>query len=485
MAADHASDFHDVRLESSDFPCDDLRVRKLSGREAISHLYAFELLVVCLDPAGLPQGDVLGAEVNLVFARKAGDVRRVHGMVVALTDLFAAPSELRNYRLRIAPRAHRLTMVKTSDVFVDTPVPDLLKLKVGLVGLEEDTELRLMADYPARDFVIQYDETDLHFVSRLAEHLGMSYFFEQKDDRDILVFADNQAAFGALPGAESVPFRGRGEERDVFAIEAQRKLVPRYYAVRDYDYQNPLLDLTGTHELPSGYPGGVIEHGANHRTPEEGKRLALIRAEEQACARFVYEGKSDRSDLAAGGRFVLEGHPELDGLEMLITEIEHEATLVMGTGGGRDKTTYLNTFRAIPAAQMFRPARVTPRPRIAGFVNGVIDPWQTGGQGYAPVDEHGRYRVRFFLDTTPAGATAPSCPVRMLQNHAGEAYGTHFPLRVGAEVFIGFTQGDPDRPVIVGAAPNPIKPSPVTLANPASHKIKTVSGITFELVDEA
>jgi type VI secretion system secreted protein VgrG len=72
----------------------------------------------------------------------------------------------------------------------------------------------------------------------------------------------------------------------------------------------------------------------------------------------------------------------------------------------------------------------------------------------------------------------------MLQNHAGANYGTHFPLKPGTEVLIAFVNGDPDRPVIVGAAPNPLTPSPVNSANRSTHRIKTQGGIVFDLVDE-
>ena len=71
----------------------------------------------------------------------------------------------------------------------------------------------------------------------------------------------------------------------------------------------------------------------------------------------------------------------------------------------------------------------------------------------------------------------------MLQNHVGENYGTHFPLRAGAEVLVGFVGGDPDRPAIVGAVPNPLKPSPVTAKDASAHRMSTASGIKFEIVD--
>ena len=83
----------------------------------------------------------------------------------------------------------------------------------------------------------------------------------------------------------------------------------------------------------------------------------------------------------------------------------------------------------------------------------------------------------------PPGAHAPSRPVRMAQHHAGENYGTHFPLRPGTEVIVGFIDGDPDRPIIVGAVPNPIKPSPVDSRNATVHRVRTASGITIDIQD--
>jgi type VI secretion system secreted protein VgrG len=484
MPSDHLRDTLEIRLESTAFPADRLRVRKLSGREAVGQLYAFDLLVVCLDHAGVDLDTVAGAEATLVFERSGTEIRSVHGMIVEADDHFSDTADTRVYRLRLVPRAHRMEMIHTHDVFVDISVPDLIHQKLALVGLDATASLRLMGDYPARELIIQYDETDLAFVRRLAEHLGMSLFFEQQDGLDTVVLTDHAAGFQPAPGAEALVFHGRGDDREVFALEAQRRVVPAYYVVRDYDYRNPLLDLTADQDLPTGQPGGVIEQDSNHKTPAEGKALARARAEERESARLVYEGKSDRPELAAGARFRLDGHPDLDTLELLVFEVRHEATLIVAGSGDPGVPSYTSTFRAVPAGKTYRPPRVTPRPRISGLVTGVIDAALTGNQAFAPLDDQGRYRVRFLFDTTPAGTRPVSGPVRMLQNHVGENYGTHFPLRAGAEVLVGFVHGDPDRPIIVGAAPNPLKPSPVTGKYPVSHVIKSASGITLEIVDE-
>lgn len=59
----------------------------------------------------------------------------------------------------------------------------------------------------------------------------------------------------------------------------------------------------------------------------------------------------------------------------------------------------------------------------------------------------------------------------------------HFPLKPGTEVLTGFVDGDPDRPLIVGAVYRPDTPSPVTSANNTINKLKSESSVIIEMHD--
>ncbi len=92
--------------------------------------------------------------------------------------------------------------------------------------------------------------------------------------------------------------------------------------------------------------------------------------------------------------------------------------------------------------------------------------------------------MRFFFDPSPLAARRYSTlPVRMAQPHAGPSYGQHFPLKPGIEVLVAFSEGDPDRPFILGSVPNPVTPSLVTRQSYLFNKIQTVSGIFIEMKD--
>ncbi|MFT3772959.1 MAG: type VI secretion system tip protein TssI/VgrG [Minicystis sp.] len=492
MSSDAKTDYLEVQIEATDFPCEDLCVRKLTGHEAISRLFSFDVELISLDRFGVDPDSMTGADVTVVFLRSGVEVRRVHGMIAEVDDLLANHADFRAYRVRVVPRMFRLTLVEALEIFTTAnkresfqagvTVPEIIEGKLAAVQLDADLEMRLLGGYPRREFISQYKETDLAFVSRLAEHLGISFFFEHKNGRDVVVFTDHAAGF---PFVETVHFRSRGEHLDIFQLEARRRLVPHAYILRDYNYRNPLLDLTSDPAvIESGYAGGVVEYGAHFKTKEEGDALARIRAEEKHAGQLVFAGKSDLAALAAGMRFRLEGHPDLGSIELLMVEVHHEVSQVVAGSGAQGETSYGNTFRAIPADRTYRPPRVTPRPRVHGLVTGIIDAGPGGSDTVAQLDDQGRYRVRFIFDTLTPGEQQPSHPVRMAQNHAGENYGTHFPLKPGVEVVVGFVDGDPDRPVIVGAVPNPTKPSPIDIRSPTTHRIKTGAGIVIDLIDD-
>jgi len=60
----------------------------------------------------------------------------------------------------------------------------------------------------------------------------------------------------------------------------------------------------------------------------------------------------------------------------------------------------------------------------------------------------------------------------------------HFPLHVGTEVAIMHVNGDPDRPIIIGAVPNAETLSPVNSNNATHSQIKTGSGLLIEFDDD-
>lgn len=474
-----------VRLESTDFDTSNIDVHELDGREAISEPFRFDLqIVVKGDPVELD--DLAGAHTTIVFERGGEVVRRVHGMIFAVETLYDTEDATTAYRVEIVPRAYRMTLVETLEIYLDMSVPEIIEAKLGLVDLGAvgiDYEMHLMGSYPKREFVVQYKETDFAFISRLMEHLGISYYFKHEDGQDRIVFTDDKSGFHTIGGEADVPYRGRGEEVGVYGWHTRRKLIPRAYVCRDYNYRTPTVELHAQTMLEEGDGGGVIEYGGHFKDNTEAAHLAEVRAQERLATKVVHTGQSDEQRFGAGYRFSFTEHAAEGG--MLIVEIHHQHEQTTSTGGATgDEVAYRNTFKAIDSQLVYRPPRDTPIPRIHGVITGLVETDAQGSVGkYAKIDEEGRYVVKFLFDTAAPGERKASRPVRRLQPSAGPHYGMHFPLRPGVEVLITFVDGDPDRPLIVGAVPNPATPTPVDAGVATKNRIRTESGVLFEIED--
>jgi type VI secretion system secreted protein VgrG len=93
----------------------------------------------------------------------------------------------------------------------------------------------------------------------------------------------------------------------------------------------------------------------------------------------------------------------------------------------------------------------TPRPRIRGTQTAlVVGP--AGEEVY--VDRHGRIKVQFYWDRLGQKDENSSLWIRIAMPWAGKAWGAISVPRIGNEVVVGFEEGDPDRPLIVGSVYN-------------------------------
>ena len=127
---------------------------------------------------------------------------------------------------------------------------------------------------------------------------------------------------------------------------------------------------------------------------------------------------------------------------------------------------------------------MTPVPRISGLMSGIVLSRPDGAADRPWLDEFGRYRIQLMCELFDlSGRQRNTRSMRMLQASAGAGYGIHFPLRPGTEVMLAYVNGDPDRPLIVGAVPNQVTPSPVTDTEPLYNRISTSSGIFLEMED--
>ncbi|MDQ5987981.1 MAG: hypothetical protein CSYNP_03731 [Syntrophus sp. SKADARSKE-3] len=483
------------RFVSSALKPEAFEVISFVGSEGLSKLYRFEILLVS-DKPNLDLEKIIYSKATLTILRTAGDID-FHGILISFEQLLSVGGQSR-YRAILAPFLWRLTMTHHNQVFLARTVPQIIESVLKDGGLSRlDYEFRLLKDYPEREYVCMYNESHFSFITRWMEREGIYFCFEQNADREKLIIIDSASVHPVMKESDKMtfsPVSGLDEntrEGVIKTISCVQKALPAWVMLKDYNYSNPLLELSAVHQVSERGSGDVYIYGEHFKTPEEGAYLAKLRAEELKCRAKVFHGESLIPYLRPGYTFLLTEHFREDfNARYLTTNIEHNGNqaFYFSAGLGQDLSEreempyYRNSFSAILSGSQFRPERVTEKPLISGMLNAHID--AAGSGKYAELDEHGRYKVLLPFDLSDRPGGKASSRVRMAQPYAGSNHGMHFPLRKGTEVLLTFIDGDPDRPIISAAVTNPLTPSPVTNNNHTSNIIRSSAGNRMEMEDE-
>jgi len=470
-----------------------LVVAAFHGIERMSTPFCFELDLVS-DKSDLDGEAILAADTWLGIKQPtllAGSGRmgvqllRIHGVLASFEQHHQGDYGVR-YRAVLMPRLWRLSLTVQSRIFQGLSLIDIVKQVLKEHGFEaDDAAWRTTGrTYPLREYVVQYGESDLAFISRLLEHDGIFYHFEHHDERTTVVFGDQPEACNKLPGSATFPYftqvggtrsSAAGDEESVSELTVLHRPVTGQVVLGDFNYRTPSDPIYPTAAVSSQAAFGTqYNYGDHFKDQDEGKGLATVRAQEITSHKRRFRGVGDARGFRAGGVFSLRDHYRSDvNIDHLLIEVSHKGSQSLHTADLDDHSSavYANDFITIPAAVVFRPPRLTPRPIISGTITAKID--AAGDGKYAELDDQGRYKVKFSFDNRDTQDGKASRQVRMAQPYGGDAMGMHFPLHKGTEVLITHVNGDPDRPVIAAAVPNPATASLVKGENQTQSVIRT------------
>lgn len=477
---------------------DTFNVVRFKGEEHLSECYRYEILLASEDP-GIDFGKAMNSPAELTIMGADGSPMTVNGILTRFEQArqFAG---LTFYTAILMPRLYWLTLIHKNQVFLDRSIPQIFTELLKDGGLEKsDYELRLERRYDAFDYVCQFRETHLYFMTHWMERLGWYFFFEHGEDGEKLVITDTKQSHSAfrkesrLTYAEPSGLDAAHLGESVQAFVCRQHLIPGMVRTKNYNYQKPSLNVEGSSDTgsPAGAPGEVQLYGGEYQTPDEANRAATIVADEYRCRERVCHAETTVPGIFPGRLFTLASHYRADfNREYLAFSVSHEGNQESFLTGGLGEAMgqpaqhpwYRNSVSAIESELQYRPERKTNPSRFYGTINARID--ASGDGTYAELDDHGRYKVVLPFDLAERQPGKASCWLRMMQPYAGEKEGMHFPLRKGTEVLLTFIDGDPNRPVIAGALPNIETPSPVSASNATMNKIATPGGNVIHMEDQ-
>ncbi|MBL9023423.1 MAG: type VI secretion system tip protein VgrG [Myxococcales bacterium] len=438
--------------------------------------------------------DPLLASATLTIDETGGAPEIVEGILGELA-LLRQGEGIALYRATIRPKLWQLGFVRTSRIFTNRTLEEIATDLFAEVGM--DAFRFEVASVPVEEHVCQYEESSLDFFHRWAARLGWYYFFDFSDGSGSLVITDNAASHPSVLTAP-VPYRpGDGTDTSAgahfYRVRNQTALAPANVRVRDYDYGRPSVALSKTEAASTSGLGERSDYGVRAFDAGMVARVARVRAEALRAGVNVATVEGFAHHVAPGYRVEISQHPRgalnVAHLVVASTRVGRSPGDLGAWGALLPRTitstpqSYRVEARIQPIDVPFRAAEETPWPRIDGFENATID--GPGPSPYAQIDDDGRYLVLFHFDEGARKAGKSSTRVRMLQPHGGGTEGWHMPLRKGTEVVCGFLDGDPDRPVIIGALPNAVTPSNVASSNAPQNVLRTGSASYLTIDDTA
>jgi len=484
-----------MALAVESLPENALLLTSLSGHEAVSELFSFQLKCVSEKPQQIKLQKVLEHGATIRLRLSDGSERFIHGLVsrCSCDGKEVGDDRFTHYTVEVVPWLWLLTRTTDCRIFQDKATPDIIKQIFEDLGFS-DFKLSLNGQYEARDYCVQYRETDFHFVSRLMEEEGIFYFFEHAKGKHTLVLADSVdqcPTCAKQPKARYEPEQGIGEREDVIRTWSEsREWRSGKFTHRDYHFEMPnkSLEKSAPTVIKVGsndkfdlydYPG---PYAVRFNKPEQrlgkveqlGDHLAKLRMEEEEAQHELAVGYSSCRAFFTGSKFKFDAPSGLTSGEFMLLSIRHTAECeAQYVSGDRPRETYFNTFTCVPATVKFRSRRVTSKPIVHGAHTAlVVGP---KGEEIYP-DKYSRVKVQFHWDREGKKDENSSCWIRVGTPWAGKQWGMiHIP-RIGQEVIVNFLEGDPDQPIIVGSVYNADQMPPYDLpANATQSGIKTRS----------
>ncbi len=466
---------------------DEFHVLQFSGTETLGDLYQFDIQLISysdtLDTDALLEG-------NCTLTIDSYGKKRAFNGILSNFNYLKTTENGYLFEATLVPRLWLLTQFTTNEVYLGLSLSETLTLLFDEAGLTSDEyDLSLISSYRPWDYRCQFGESHYNFLKRITEREGVYFFFDQSNQKDKAIFCNknNQHPAESLDALYS-PITGNSYSEGapvIFQWTQNNQRVPKEVIVKDYNNDQPSVDLAAKALIDSSGLGEVFRYCDNLLDLDEAKELADIRAEELLMQKTRFFGSSLDVEIAPAYPLNLSGHP----LGKLNTE--YTPISVSHSGYAPDlsqihqinEQPYSNTIQAINADIQFRPEQRTEKPRFYGVLNAIVD--SEGDGQYAHLDSRGRYKVVLPFDRKGRDGAQASWWIPMSQPNAGDNSGMHFPLLKGAEVLLSFIGGDPDRPVITGAVPNASKPSVVREDNHTQNKIKTAANNIIEMEDEA
>jgi type VI secretion system secreted protein VgrG len=430
-----------LKLEMNGEVSNSLIPVQFHGREGVSELHSYVVDIVSSE-LSLSPDSILGHDASVVLTAHKIE-RKFSGLVARFSPgpMWGGGRSFRSYQLELVPRLWFATLNARCRSFLNQSAVDIVQSVLSEYSISPSTRGDTLRDQ--RDYCLQYCESDFNFIARLLEQEGVFYYFGLDHKNNSIVLVDGISGTFAIDDDDL----GVGPHEWITEWSQEFSTVPQGVTFSGWDFKQASVvaqtvqsskKLSYVSEAKiECYPSNTMD---KPRSQFFADKMMQLREKDYE----TYRGASTHPNIAPGGRFKLaDGDAPAAGKSVMVLEVQHYATCYTHVSGEGGDPEYSNRFLCSPLDTNYRPPRRAQVPIIYGPQTATVasDP-----------DEYGRVKVKYHW-----GDQLESWWARIAMPWAHNQMGFQFFPRKDSEVVIEFLDGNPERPIIVGAVYNGVK----------------------------
>jgi Rhs element Vgr protein len=187
-----------------------ISVHTVTGHEVLNQPWCYEIIFTSNDKQ-IAADAILTKKAQFtfqpppttIFLKKLSSLtppalpRTLHGVITEFSQL-SVNKQQAQYKIVLAPRLTLLGLHYYSAIYQNQSVIEVVEQtlrKHGFTGIDYRLELR--NTYPMREFITQWQESDLDFIQRILADIGVWFRFEtdSKHGCEVLVISDSEQGY--------------------------------------------------------------------------------------------------------------------------------------------------------------------------------------------------------------------------------------------------------------------------------------------------
>jgi len=463
-----------IQISASFIKHDAIAIR-LQATESFSEPFVIEVDVLSTNQE-LSSSDVIGQKCCVTLNYESEDNPRLfHGRVNGL-KLGDIEGDMRHYSLRLVPGFWFATQSRHHRIYENKSAKDIITEVLKSFGDFSPVSIKTSATYQTREYCVQFGETDFEFVSRLMQEEGIGYYFTHDSSAHTMVLCDGTSGYTDCLDKDVKFSEGSDMAANAKMLTWNREL--QYHAgsfeLSDYNHDTPKnfykQNVSTTHKFAQQPSEKTLQDFAGFNfvekstavhdfTVSDNKQLTQTRLESLETGHDVAQGTSVCGGFFPGGRFKLTHHIKSESGSYVVTRVQHSASNSNDNAG-----QYGNSFSCIPDKVVFRPPQTIVKNVMRGPLTAKVVQLNAS-DSKTDADPHRMIKAEF-----PWDSKGKSCWLRVAQSYAGASWGASFVPRLNQEVLVEFLNGDPDRPLVVGALYNKDNQGPAYTSTQSGFK---------------